>query len=324
MSNEVFSFLEFGAIDPSAPNRLTWDFRTGQKAYDWLMVARYLNDIVAYQKLAASAVSGSEATCAEIFKADVHHQDDGGVNLNKVLALDCLSDYLGRSEGLRFFEFGSTLFGCIDAMEACANLIKRFKSEYSEIDLRTIRWIGVDNSPYLNTVAKITHSAYDIVTGLAMADIPPESDLFFAKGVSILYQVRSLQELVSVVDHSTLGIFDYSLSYTGERDFYIGSGKPLRYLDVTEAAPALDNDNTVMMVRRSRTRVEPHRERIIFNGVRGPRDLVGEYMARDTALRTQIASEAGDEAFKSMLWANNIPEDDWVSLCSYCRETGLL
>ena len=40
MRESMFGFLEFGAIDPVDAQRLTWDFRVGQQAYDWFMAAR--------------------------------------------------------------------------------------------------------------------------------------------------------------------------------------------------------------------------------------------------------------------------------------------
>ena len=325
MSDDVFSFLEFGAIDPSMPNRLTWDFRTGQKAYDWLMVARYLNDVVAYQDIAKLAATGTEDSLSDIFKAEVHHQDDGGINLNKLVAMHCLQRSANNTNPLNFFEFGSTLFGCIDAMGACAELLKRLGLSYDGLDLGSVKWLGVDNSIYLNKVAELIHPNHDISTNLTLPDAVKGSDLFFAKGVSILYQVRSTAELSTMVDCSTMGLFDYSLSYTGERDFYIGSGKQVRYLDVGEVVPMLDNSTTTMMIRRSRTRVEPARERIIFDGVRGPKSLVDAYITEEINVGNKIASKTQDSSFKTMLGVEQkLVEDNWIGLADYCRENKLI
>ncbi len=325
MSNDVFSFLEFGAIDPSEPSRLTWDFRTGQTAYDWLMGARYLNDIVTYRDIVAQASSGSEADLHQLFSRGVHHPDDAGINLSKLIALKCLRTAKQGDDPPSFFEFGSTLFGCIDGMQACGELLKRLEIGEDELDLGRVKWFGVDNSEYLNKVAELIHPTHSISTELSLSQSFSGTDLFFAKGVSILYQVRSAQELIEMVDCSTLGVFDYSLSYTGERDFYIGSGKPLRYLNVNEVVPMLDNDDTVMMIRRSRSNYEPLLERIIFDGVRGPKTLVDAYIAEDTAVRAHVSRKAEDDGFRSMLWAKETGSaDDWVGLQDFCREKGLL
>ena len=49
------SFLEFGAINLESPSRQIWEFRTGDQAYEWLMLVRYANDLLGYSQLATAA-----------------------------------------------------------------------------------------------------------------------------------------------------------------------------------------------------------------------------------------------------------------------------
>ncbi len=46
----AISYVEFGSIDLLLGKKNVWDFRLHDKAYDWLMLSRYANDLVTYTK----------------------------------------------------------------------------------------------------------------------------------------------------------------------------------------------------------------------------------------------------------------------------------
>ena len=88
-SNSIaFSYLEFGSIDPSLGKKTVDDFRTNAKAYDWLMHARYSNDLFAYHKMIQGLCSNDFNDITDIYANEIHHADDFVFNLNKIMALE--------------------------------------------------------------------------------------------------------------------------------------------------------------------------------------------------------------------------------------------
>jgi hypothetical protein len=224
---QVFTYLEFGSIDPFQGGKQVYDFRVKEKAYDWLMHARYSNDIFAYKQMTDALVKENFAEVIELFKSEVHHENDFIINLNKKIALDVTSD--------SFLELGQTLFGCIDSIEFI-NQLEAFLSLKTTrgINLTDITWYGLDISAFFNFMAKKMHEKYKVNTAVKLSDMAVTYDVFFAKGITLLYAINSASELFDFVSKAKIAVFDYSVSLGEQEDSYIGTGKPVRFLSKVE------------------------------------------------------------------------------------------
>ena len=101
-----FSYLEFGAIDPQQGTKELHDFRTHGKAYDWLMHARYSNDLMAYYKMISLHDEKRWAEIGALYWDEVHHPEDFWLNIQKLVGLSLF-------DKPSFFELGSArVAGC--------------------------------------------------------------------------------------------------------------------------------------------------------------------------------------------------------------------
>ncbi|WP_421159601.1 hypothetical protein AAGU50_00835 [Aeromonas dhakensis] len=226
INNEPFSYLEFGSIDPATGKRCIYDYKDHDKAYEWLMHARYSNDIYAYKKMLKELSHADHERMLNIYQNEIHHHDDFIVNNNKLLALEVA--------GNSFFELGQTLFGCIDAM----SFIQKFNFKYLGITspciLGDVLWQGVDISEFFNFTALQLHNDYHVSVVNELNIIQPDQDVFFAKGITLLYAVRSADELFNLTRRKKISIFDYSFSMSDDISTQIGTGKNVKYLSKRE------------------------------------------------------------------------------------------
>ena len=159
------TFLEFGSLDLSQGEKKIWDFRTDQEAYDFFMLARYMKDLMVFRKLSAEARSGELGTEQfAIYQKEVHTQDFYN-SFSKLAALRVASRAREGLAKASYLELGSTLFGCIDAMEFLQVALGYFDQEYRKVDLQTnVDFYGIDISDLLNQTAKAIHSNCSIHT----------------------------------------------------------------------------------------------------------------------------------------------------------------
>lgn len=221
--NNVFTYIEFGSINRKIGKKEIYDFRVDQKAYDWLMHARYSNDIFAYKQMTDALITLNIEQIISIFKNEIHHNNDFIFNLNKKIALDITGD--------SFFELGQTLYGCIDSIDFINKLEQHlFPANSQKIYLKNINWFGVDISSFFNFMARKIHEGYKIHTSTLLCDSPVRYDVFYAKGITLLYAINSASELFNLVANAKIAVFDYSISLTEQKDTYIGTGKSVRFL----------------------------------------------------------------------------------------------
>lgn len=237
-SNQVFTYLEFGSINPRKADKEVYDFRVDQKAYDWLMHARYSNDIFAYQQMSEKLFADDIDGLINLFINEVHHQNDFIFNLNKKIALDITGD--------SFLELGQTLYGCIDTIEFINKLEKHLFTDFNKVAcLKQVEWFGVDISEFFNFMAPKMHQEYQVSTSTSLLDLPDKYDVFFAKGITLLYAIQSARGLFDFVSKAKITVFDYSISLTEQVDSYIGTGKAVRFLSKVEF------DKFYQLVRKS-------------------------------------------------------------------------
>ena len=106
---QSLSYLEFGSIDFQSGTKNVYDVKMTDKAHDWLMNARYSNDIVVYKDM-HNSIENSTAVI-DTFNNEMHHADDVSLNISKWIALGTL-----QKHQLSFFELGQTLLGCIEGI----------------------------------------------------------------------------------------------------------------------------------------------------------------------------------------------------------------
>ncbi|MDR1365940.1 MAG: hypothetical protein LBJ03_02500 [Holosporales bacterium] len=217
---DSLTYLEFGSIDPINVKKTVYDFKLHQTAYDWFMLARYANDILTIRKMQKLFREGNFAAFIESFKG-VHHKNELCLGLGKIAALHSASD---QSNKLSFFELGQTLFGCIDCMLLALLLV-----EDKVVDLDQVSWIGLDISEAFNELAKVFYSKRAVITSSDKQVLPSVYDVFYSKGVTLLYAIRAIDQLYDFIIPSKCAYFDYSFSLDDNQIVTIGTGKAVRY-----------------------------------------------------------------------------------------------
>ncbi|MCE2595579.1 hypothetical protein K6Y31_12185 [Motilimonas cestriensis] len=216
------SFLEFGSYNEATKTRKVYDSRTHQQAYDWLMHSRYSNDIYTYHLMS------QHYSLNDIFKAletyqQVHHRDDIVFNFNKLIALSLTQN--------SYYELGQTLFGCIDAMVLCQQISRHIGFYFPKnVNLKEIAWYGFDISEFFNFFATKMHGDYQIQTSSKANELPDSLGCAFAKGITLLYAIRTAEQLFEFMAKGEITLFDYSISLNEELDTQIGTGLGVRYI----------------------------------------------------------------------------------------------
>ncbi|MCJ8215694.1 hypothetical protein [Aeromonas veronii] len=305
----AFSYLEFGAIDPHLGKKTVYDFRTNAKAYDWLMHARYSNDLFSYHRMSQLLCDNEFNDIADIYTDEIHHNDDFVFNLNKVMALELV--------GSSFFELGQTLFGCIDGMEFIRQLQLTLELPSIQVDLSHVNWFGYDISPFFNLMAKLMHEKYKVITTDTPSGIPASYDVFFAKGITLLYAIRTGSELFDYIKHSKITVFDYSFSLCAAKDIYIGTGKCIRYLskdEFTEVYQQILKSGKDIWVRGN-SKADLDRGLFYMEGIVACDDLASQFILRQEKWRASFSVNNHD-LYSSLIHNKNEEYWRWVRLSS--------
>lgn len=247
---KIKTYLEFGYQEDG--KKVPYDIRENQEAYDFFMVARYLKDIIAYR------------TCK---LEDVHHGQDVRDNIKKYTALSICKN---PSQLLVFYELGSSLMGVIDSLE-CIN------KQFGKLLVKDILFVGIDNSKMMNTVALYLHPNYKLKLFEEKAVYP--CDLFFAKGVSILYAFDDEQLFCDILKKSRIAIFDYTFSLKDESIVdVIGSGKMGTYLSLKKCKKLLDSEDKQLVLQPSERKFKVPEDRRTYECIYGDKELVKQYL----------------------------------------------
>ncbi|WP_429179696.1 hypothetical protein [Aeromonas salmonicida] len=279
-----FSYLEFGSVDPVSGSRQVYDFRTHEKAYEWLMGARYANDIVAYNKMTVALSRRQLESVEHIFVDEIHHKDDLVFNCNKLIALELCQG--------SFFELGQTLFGCIDGMHFLTELNALILARQKRIDLTAVRWIGVDISEYFNILARMLHSSHDVSVFEDVNELPSHLNVFFAKGITLLYAIRAADQLFGLMSKSDISIIDYSFSVSSSIDTQVGTGKDIRYLSQPEFLifyKKIQADGKDIWVRDT-AGIKPNSDLFYFEGIVCNADIAFMFIEKQLTWRNKLKS----------------------------------
>lgn len=280
--NACISYLEFGEINLAEGKKAIWDFRLHQKAYDWLMLGRYTNDLLTYRTMGDLVAAGALEEAVALYGREMHHAMDSGDNLAKLCALAVMPHQPS------FFEFGQTLFGCIDGMRFSRQLLDHLGIGIPAVDLDAASWYGVDISAMFNQLSAVFHPGMHVVADTTVHALPESVGCMFAKGVTLHYAMRSVQELLDVAGRGGLALFDYSVALGPRQEATIGSGKTLCYLTLDEVAEAFRQGGKVLHVSAG-SHLQPEKQRLWLYCLAGEAEACARFMSLYDRTRAALA-----------------------------------
>lgn len=286
--SNTITYLEFGEINIVEGKKKVWDFRLHQKAYDWLMLGRYMNDIISYQSMSDQLGLSTLSEVARTHKEEIHHPDETSLSLSKLIALN---SFTKKSGSISFFDFGQTIFGCIEGMEFCQKLLRLLKVEFPFQDLKKTEWFGVDISEMFNKVSMLIHADYKVTTSADFSPMPDRFDVFYSKGITLLYAVRSAEELYNILNKGTCSIFDYSFALSGEQTTTVGSGKAIKYLDYKDFVGLRNRNNRRLYVRKDKSYYDKQNDRFFIDCIYAEEDICREFIELDIRIRKELMSK---------------------------------
>lgn len=306
------TYMEFGEIDQVAVKKNIWGFQLHQKAYDWFMLARYSNDILAIRKMQKLIKEGKINECKKLFRDEIHHKDELCLAFGKLAALYAT----GKTSKLSFFELGQTLFGCIDAMEFAQMLLA---PNYQQ-KLQNMNWLGVDISEMFNELAKIFYNEYKIDTALTKKELPNKWDVFYSKGITLLYVVRELKEFYEYINSSDCAYFDYSFSLNGNQDTTIGSGKTVRYLNLKDFLNTYSSNikDKKVYVNTKTSKIIPEKNQIWIEFFIGKEKSVERFLEFENNVYHSLGQFRGSDVFVDDY------HKSWVKLEDFLKTVDIL
>ena len=247
---KVKPYLEFGY--QKGDKKVPYDTKEYQDAYDFFMVSRYFKDIIAYR-------TGKVE--------NIHHGEDVEDNIKKYTALSVCND---KPHQLVFYEIGSSLMGVIDSLEY-------LNKQYKELDVKEILFAGVDNSDMMNAGAEYLHEGYKLSIFKDIRILP--CDLFFAKGISLLYALEDEKLLCDILKKSRISIFDYTFSKSPDsiKDSAV-SGKPITFLSLEKCRKLLEAKGKKLVLQPSKRKFKIPDDRILYECVYGDVEVVDKYL----------------------------------------------
>ena len=151
-------------------------------------------------------------------------------------------------------------------------------SQYQELDTRGITWHGVDNSSFMNAMARYTHEGYEMHLAETVSPVP--CDFFFAKGVSLLYAVNCEELLARVFEQSRIGVFDYTFTTEARIADVVGTGLPVTFLNLQECQRRLQTAGRKLVLHPYTIRnYHDTPDKVTCDVLYGEADLVERYIA---------------------------------------------
>ncbi len=251
---EIKTFLDFGKIQSG--RRTSYDYYEGQDAYDLFMGSRYFRDIMYYRN-------------GKVDK--VYQVEDLRDQMRKYAALLACKNSSGK---LVFFEPGSAAMGVIDALEY-------LNKEYNQLNIKEIQFLGVDNSEWMNAAALYTHERYDVkVWDHVKKAEGVKSDLFFAKGVSLMYAYEDEESMCNAIKSSKIAIFDYTFSLGDRIQDFVGTGLPVTYLSLEKCKKLLEAEGKVFITKPYVIKNYHHnpKEKVTYDCIYGEKEIVEKYI----------------------------------------------
>jgi hypothetical protein len=308
----TYTFLEFGEINTDTSTKKTWGFKMHQKAYDWFMLSRYANDILAFNTMKRMIGKSAEQDIINYFNEEVHHDDEMALHLAKNIAIIVTQNNPVLSSP-SFYELGQTLFGCIEGMELYQDILNHLKIDCPQINFKNISWYGVDISEMFNELSRTFHQEYKVKTMPDKSELPEQMDVFFSKGITLLYSVRDMEDLFSTIKKGRLAVFDYSFALDKQTDTTIGSGKTVRYLELSDFLQELKKHKEKLYVKKSNSRIIKETNRLWVDCIFGDETLCNDYIKSDISLRKGLANKLS-KLNGSGRFLNNDIYPEWITI----------
>lgn len=308
----TYTFMEFGEIDTVNSEKKIWGFKMHQKAYDWFMLSRYANDILAFNKMRKMLGNTSMQDIINYFNAEVHHDDEMSLHLAQNIAMMVTQKEPVLSSP-SFYELGQTLFGCIEGMELYQDILNHLGINSPQIDFNDIEWYGVDISEMFNDLSITFHKDSKVKTMFTQAELPEKMDVFFSKGITLLYAVRNLADLFYTIRKGRLAVFDYSFSLKETEDTTIGSGKMVRYLPINDFMNEMKKYSELLYVKKSNSRYIPETNRIWLECIYADEKICREYIKLDTEIRNEVSNKLSS-INNSSRFLNNDLSPEWMPI----------
>lgn len=267
----VTTYLDFGQT--IGGRRTSYDYYEGQPAYDLFMGARYVFDMIAYRR-------------GEIAK--VYQREDLRDQHRKYAGLVAARS----AKKSVFYEVGSSVMGVIDALEY-------LNKKYKQLNIKNITFAGVDNSTWMNEVARYTHEQYKLKLFYNPKDAGGlKSDLFFAKGVSLMYAFADAKSLCRALQNSRLALFDYTFSRKGTVREFVGTGLPVTFLSLDACKKLLETDTKRLIFRPYRIKsyhTDPNK--VTYDCIYGDPVVVEKYLKELQKKTGETLDTYGDPKF---------------------------
>ncbi len=267
------TYLDFGKI--VGDRRACYDYYEGQDAYDLFMGARYFKDIIFYR----------EGQVDKIYQVE----DLRDQNRKYAALLACKNAY----DSLVFFEPGSSAMGVIDALEY-------LNKKYEQLNVKDIKFLGIDNSKWMNAVAVYAHEQYDIKLWESAKELGPvKCDLFFAKGVSLMYIYDNEESMCNALKNSKIAIFDYTFSLKEKVQDFVGTGLPVTYLSLDKCKELLESEGKVLVIKPYIIKNYYHnpKEKVTYDCIFGDKEIVEKYLVELEKKTGENLDNYGDKKF---------------------------
>ncbi len=303
--NEGLTYLEFGGIDLKSSKKEIWDFKTDQDAYDLFMIARYAKEIVAYQDCKVALGEKNFDEFLTIYDTRIHTKDF----FNTVITWVALGLLNKKNLPLSYYELGFTLFGCIDAYEACKVILP------NQFEVEEINFSGNEISYLMAELAAKLHSDYQVSYSLTGLNEDSNCGLFFSKGVTLLYALKKSEDLMGYLKSSKIGIFDYNFSLGAPQSQILGTGKKINYISLKEFKKMNESSGSNLYIRKSDLIIDKENNRMRCYCLWGEDYFIEEFLQETSKALTHISNTCSKEFCETILGSRNQNiQDDYINI----------
>ena len=285
------TFLEFGSINKITGEKNIYDIKFGDIAYDWFMLARYANDLITLKNMDSQINSLSEEAIFSFYNKNIHHLTDASKDFYKILALFVVQKSKKPEALLSFFEFGQTIFGCIEGMEFYLKFLKNNNIDFPKIDLKQVEWFGTDISELFNKISILFHPDYKVRTSKMYLKEWGNIDVFFAKGVTLLYGIKSAKRFFELLSNFSFSTFDYSLSLGKSEVITLGTGKKIKYLSLKSFQNEMGKTKMELYVNPNESEFIEEKNRIRFEAIYSTEKQIKSFISLDKKLKKSLLSK---------------------------------
>jgi len=240
------TYIEFGSII-NKKKKIYQELKGD--VYDNYMLSRYFNDIFLLNKF----------NSIKILYKHLHHKKDFKFNLINLILLK--NSMFGK-----FYEFGQTLFEKVFFMKSFSKILNiKIKKK--------IKWYGNDVSDLFNFFCNNFFKKKLVKVDKKPMFIHMKNSVFFAKGISLLYEKNNLKILKYVMNNSNSGSFD--LTVCKERTIqYLNTGYKMYYPSKTLFVNTIPKTKNFQILFRN---IKSDKNKIYFEVVYGKKKEINKF-----------------------------------------------